>query len=134
MKADYERQAAELMDVLARLNAERVELANGIDKKHPALAAFAKYQSIETLIREILTDLVDHIKVYENGNHQLGLSSLFPNQRQTKAEHHLQQTLYLATSPFVTYSYIKVSPSSPMPSPSTCPVKSYQNSRKRGAC
>ena len=68
MKADYERQAAELADVLARLNAERAELLNGVDKEHPALVAFAKYQSIETLTREILTDLVDHIKVYENGN------------------------------------------------------------------
>ena len=68
MKADYERQAAELADVLARLNAERAELLNGVDKEHPALVAFAKYQSIETLTREILTDLVDHIKIYENGN------------------------------------------------------------------
>ena len=68
MKADYERQAADLSDVLARLTAERAELANGVDKEHPALVAFAKYQSIETLTREILTDLVDHIKVYENGN------------------------------------------------------------------
>ena len=58
MKADYERQAAELADVLARLNAERAELLNGVDKEHPALVAFAKYQSIETLTREILTDLV----------------------------------------------------------------------------
>ena len=47
--------------MLARLNAERAELANGVDKEHPALVAFAKYQSIETLTREILTDLVDHI-------------------------------------------------------------------------
>lgn len=68
MKADYERQAAELADVLARLNAERAELLNGVDKEHPVLVAFAKYQSIETLTREILTDLVDHIKIYENGN------------------------------------------------------------------
>ncbi len=68
MKADYERQAAELADVLARLNTERAELLNGVDKEHPALVAFAKYQSIETLTREILTDLVDHIKIYENGN------------------------------------------------------------------
>ena len=57
IKTDYGRQAAELADVLAQLNAERAELANGVDKEHPALVAFAKYQSIETLIREILTDL-----------------------------------------------------------------------------
>ena len=29
---------------------------------------FAKYQNIEKLTREILIELVDHIKVYENGN------------------------------------------------------------------
>ena len=68
MKADYERQAADLADVLARLNVERAELANGVDKEHPALVAFAKYQTIDKLTREILIELVDHIKIYENGN------------------------------------------------------------------
>ena len=32
MKADYERQAAELTDLLARLTAERKELSNGVDQ------------------------------------------------------------------------------------------------------
>ena len=68
MKADYERQAAGLSDLLARLTAERKELSNGVDQQHPALVAFAKYQNIEKLTREILIELVDHIKVYENGN------------------------------------------------------------------
>ena len=68
MKADYERQAADLTDLLARLNAERAELSNGVGQEHPALVAFAKYQNIEKLTREILIELVDHIKVYENGN------------------------------------------------------------------
>jgi len=68
MKADYERQAAGLSDLLARLMAERKELASGVDQQHPALVAFAKYQNIEKLTREILIELVDHIKVYENGN------------------------------------------------------------------
>ena len=68
MKADYERQAASLSDILARLTAERAELANGVNNEHPALIAFMKYQNIETLNREILIELVDHIKVYENGN------------------------------------------------------------------
>ena len=68
MKADYERQAAELSDLLARLTAERKQLSNGVDQQHPALVAFAKYQNIEKLTREILIELVDHIKVYENGN------------------------------------------------------------------
>ncbi len=68
MKADYERQAAGLSDVLARLTAERAELSSSVDQQHPALVAFAKYQNIEKLTREILIELVDHIKVYENGN------------------------------------------------------------------
>lgn len=68
MKADYERQAIALSDILARLTTERAELANGVDNEHPALVAFMKYQNIETLNREILIELVDHIKVYENGN------------------------------------------------------------------
>ena len=58
----YKRQ------VLTRLNAERAELANGVDNEHPALVAFMKYQNIEALNREILVELVDYIKVYENGN------------------------------------------------------------------
>ena len=60
MKADYERQATELAEVLARLNAERKQLSNGVDQQHPALVAFAKYQNIEKLTREILIELVDH--------------------------------------------------------------------------
>ena len=68
MKADYERQVAELSDLLARLTAERKELASGVDQQHTALVAFAKYQNIEKLTRKILIELVDHIKVYENGN------------------------------------------------------------------
>ena len=54
--------------MLERLKTERAELANGVDNEHPALVAFMKYQNIKTLNREILIELVDHIKVYENGN------------------------------------------------------------------
>lgn len=68
MKADYERQTIALTDVLARLNAERVELANGVKSEHPALVAFTKHQNIDQLSRELLVELIDHIKVYENGN------------------------------------------------------------------
>ena len=68
MKADYERQSIALTDVLARLNAERAELANGVKSEHPALVAFTKHQNIDQLSRELLVELIDHIKVYENGN------------------------------------------------------------------
>ena len=68
MKADYERQTIALTDVLARLNAERAELANGVKSEDPALVAFTKHQNIDQLSRELLVELIDHIKVYENGN------------------------------------------------------------------
>lgn len=68
MKADYDRRADELSDILNRLTAEREELANGVDNEHPALVAFMQYQNITSLSRDILIQLVDHIKVYENGN------------------------------------------------------------------
>lgn len=68
MKEDYERQTADLAAVLERLAAERAELANGVDNEHPALVTFIKYQNIDKLTRDILIDLVEHIKVYENGN------------------------------------------------------------------
>ena len=68
MKADYEQKTDTLTDTLARLTAERDELANGVNNEHPALVAFMKYQNISALTREILIELVDHIKVYENGN------------------------------------------------------------------
>lgn len=58
----------ELSDILNRLIAAREELANGVDNEHPALVAFMQYQNINALSRDILIQLVDHIKVYENGN------------------------------------------------------------------
>lgn len=68
MKADYERQIVTINTVLKNLMAERAELANGVNNEHPALVAFMKYQNIDKLTREILVELIDHIKVYENGN------------------------------------------------------------------
>ncbi len=68
MKADYEQQSQRLSDILARLTAERAELANGVDQEHPPLVAFMKFENIDGLSREILIELIDHIKVYENGN------------------------------------------------------------------
>ena len=32
------------------------------------MTAFLKYQNIDKLTRDILIELIDHIKVYENGN------------------------------------------------------------------
>ena len=68
MKADYERQTITVTAVLENLTKERAEMANGVGNEHPALVALMKYQNIDALTREILVELIDHIKVYENGN------------------------------------------------------------------
>ena len=68
MKEDYEQQAQALEEVLQTLRAEQAELENGVDTENPFLTAFRQYQNIDTLTRDILIELVDHIKVYEGGN------------------------------------------------------------------
>ena len=68
MKEDYEQQAEALNQVLERLREEQRELEKGIDMENPFLAAFQQYQNIEKLTRDILIELVDHIKVYEGGS------------------------------------------------------------------
>ena len=68
MKEDYEQQAGALNQVLERLREEQRELENGIDTENPFLATFRQYQNIEKLTRDVLIELVDHIKVYEGGS------------------------------------------------------------------
>jgi len=68
MSEDYERQIAALGEVLKNLHAEREELQNGITAESPCLVVFKKFETIDKLTREVLIELVDHIKVHENGN------------------------------------------------------------------
>ena len=68
MKEDYEQQAQALEEVLQTLRAEQAELKNGVDAENPFLAAFRQYRNIDKLTRDILIELVDHIKVHEGGN------------------------------------------------------------------
>ena len=68
MKEDYEEQAEALNEVIEKLRAEQAELENGIDSENPFLKAFRQYGNIEKLTRDVLIELVDHIKVYEEGN------------------------------------------------------------------
>lgn len=68
MKEDYEEQAEALNEVIDKLRAEQAELENGIDTENPFLKAFRQYGNIEKLTRDVLIELVDHIKVYEGGN------------------------------------------------------------------
>ena len=68
MKADYEQQADALGAVIERLQAEKAEIENGVDVENPFLLAFRQYQNIDKLTRDVLIELVDHIKVYEGGS------------------------------------------------------------------
>lgn len=68
MSEDYEQQNEAIGTVIANLKKERDELENGIDTENPFLATFRKYENIDKLTREILIELVDHIKVYEGGD------------------------------------------------------------------
>jgi DNA invertase Pin-like site-specific DNA recombinase len=68
MSEDYEQQNEAIGTVIANLKKERDELKNGIDTENPFLATFRKYENIDKLTREILIELVDHIKVYEGGD------------------------------------------------------------------
>ena len=68
MSEDYERQTNLIQTVLETLNREQAELDNGVDIENAFLVTFRKYLNITTLTRELLVELIDHIKVYENGN------------------------------------------------------------------
>lgn len=68
MSEDYERQMAEINAILNRLTEERKKLQNNADPEDAYLTAYRKFKTINKLTREVLMELVDHIKVHENGN------------------------------------------------------------------
>lgn len=68
MTEDYEQQAARLQMVLDNLFIEQAELEHGIDTENPFLTAFREHENIDKLTRDILIELIDHIKIYEGGN------------------------------------------------------------------
>ena len=87
MKADYERQTSDISAVLTRLNAERAELANGVDNEHPALVAFMKYQNIEEMCirdryREAQRQMREAVAIKANIDHLLGIT----DERENKAQ------------------------------------------------
>jgi len=68
LREDYEKQAAAMQAVIDNLKIERAEVENGVDAENGFLVAFRQYENIDKLTREILIDLVDHIKIYEGGD------------------------------------------------------------------
>lgn len=68
MSEDYECQIAEINTILDNLTLERKQLQNNVNTEDPFLATFKKFENIDKLTREILIELVDHIKVHKNGS------------------------------------------------------------------
>ena len=68
MNADYEEQATRVKTVISNLKDELSKTENGVDAENPFLVNFRKHENIDKLTREILIELVDHIKVYEGGD------------------------------------------------------------------
>lgn len=85
MQEDYERQIEALNEIIGNLHKEKEELENGIDTENPFLATFRKYENIDKLTREVLIELVEQIKVYENGN--ISVSLKFANEYRRIAEY-----------------------------------------------
>ena len=85
MKEDYERQIEAINEVISNLHEEKAELENGVDTENPFLATFRKYENIDKLTREVLIELVEQIKVYDNGN--ISVSLKFANEYRRIAEY-----------------------------------------------
>jgi DNA invertase Pin-like site-specific DNA recombinase/prefoldin subunit 5 len=68
LREDYETQAQELMQVIETLRAEQAGLEKGINAENPVLVTFRQFENIDKLTREVLIELVEQIKVYDNGN------------------------------------------------------------------
>lgn len=85
MKEDYERQIEAINEVISNLHEEKAELENGVDTENPFLSTFRKYENIDKLTREVLIELVEQIKVYDNGN--ISVSLKFANEYRRVAEY-----------------------------------------------
>lgn len=85
MKEEFERKIEDLNEVISNLQKEKAELENGVDVENPFLVTFRKYENISNLTRDILIELVDTIKIYENGNISVKLK--FANEYRRVAEY-----------------------------------------------
>lgn len=68
MKEDYERRSEAIQHILDHLQDKREELDRSNELENPVLEAYMKSGNINELTRDILIQLVDHIRIYENGS------------------------------------------------------------------
>jgi len=67
LKAKYDEQAESLKSAIASLKEEQRVMSEGISTENPYLHSFLKYQSVITLDRSAVVDLIDTIYVHEGG-------------------------------------------------------------------
>lgn len=68
MKEDYERRSEAIQHILDDMRDQKEELDMTHEVENPVLAAYRKSENINELTRDILIQLVDHIRIYENGS------------------------------------------------------------------
>lgn len=68
MKEDYERRSEAIQHILDHLQDKREELDRSNELENPVLKAYRKSGNINELTRDILIQLVDYIRIYENGS------------------------------------------------------------------
>lgn len=68
MKEDYERRSEAIQHILDHLQDKREELDRSNELENPVLEVYRKSGNIYELTRDILIQLVDHIRIYENGS------------------------------------------------------------------
>ena len=65
MKEDYDRQSSTANEAVQRLRAMQDNLIPEENKEDPVLAAFRQSRNISRLTRDLIIELIDHIKIYE---------------------------------------------------------------------
>ncbi|MDF2879433.1 MAG: recombinase, partial [Clostridia bacterium] len=85
MQEAYEQQIEAINEVIGNLYEEKAELENRIDTENPFLVTFRKSENIDKLTRDVLIELVEQIKVHNNGN--ISVSLKFANEYRRVVEY-----------------------------------------------
>lgn len=85
MNENYEQQIEVINGVIQNLHEEKASLENEIDTENSFLEIFRKHENIDKLTRDVLIELICHIKVHENGNINVKLK--FANEYRRVAEY-----------------------------------------------
>ena len=80
MKANFEKNVVRTKDIITNIENEIQSFSKGIGKDSPYLQAFIKHENIQSLDRNLLTELIDTIHIGENK--EVTITFRFHNQQQ----------------------------------------------------